>query len=56
MAVVWPMYELRRKPEPALLPTQEFFNLPHQIGMVGEAPAFDGAVSYTQQENGLQHS
>ena len=29
------MYEMRRrKPKPALLPTQLFVNLPHHIGMV----------------------
>ena len=27
------MYEMRRKPEPSLLPTMGIFNFPHQIGM-----------------------
>ena len=43
----------RRKPKPTHLPTQEIFNLPHDIGMVFEELAFDGAMSYTQQGNGL---
>ena len=35
------MHEMRRrKPELTLLPTQEIFNLPHHIGMVGEELAF----------------
>ena len=51
------MYEIRRgKQEPTCLPTQEIFNLPHDIGMVCEELAFDDAVSYTPQRNGLQHS
>ena len=40
----------RRKSEPTFLPTQGTFNLLHHIGMVGEEPAFDDAVNYTQQE------
>ena len=40
------MYEMRRKkPEPTLLLTQEFFNLPHHIGMVCEELAYDDTVS-----------
>ena len=51
------MYEMRgRKPEPAPLPTQVIFNLPHHIGRVGEELAFGDAVSYTQQGNELQYS
>ena len=30
------MYEMRRKPEPTLLPTQGIFNLANHIGMVSE--------------------
>ena len=41
------MYEMRvGKPEPTLFPTHGIFSLPHHIGMVGEALAFDDAVSY----------
>ena len=36
----------RRKPKPSLLPTQEIFNLSHQIDMVREELAVDDAVSY----------
>ena len=50
------MYEMRKKPEPTLLPTQGIFNLPNYIDMVWEELAFDDAVSYTQRGNGLQHS
>ena len=51
------MYEMRRrKSEPTLLPTDRIFNLPHHIGMICWEPAFDDAVSYTQQGNGLQRS
>ena len=46
------MYEMSRKPRP----TQAIFNLPHHMGMVWEELAFNDAVSYTQQENGLQHN
>ena len=46
----------RRKHEPTLLLTQGIFNHPHHIGMVWEELAFDDTISYTQQENGLQHS
>ena len=50
-------YEMRRrKPEPTLLPTQLIFYLLHHIGMVREDLAFDDAVNYAQQGNGLQHS
>ena len=49
-------YEMRRKPEPTLLLTQGIFNVSHDIGMVREELADDDAVSYTQWENGLQHS
>ena len=28
------MQEMRRNPEPKLVPTQRIFNLPHHIGMV----------------------
>ena len=38
------------------LPTKGIVNLPHHIGMVGEEPAFDDAVSHTQLGNRLQHS
>ena len=48
--------EMRRKSEPTLLPTQGIFNLLHHVGMVWEELAFDDAVSYAQQGNGLQHS
>ena len=38
------IYEMRRrKPEPTLLPTQGFFNLPHHTGMVWEELGFDDA-------------
>ena len=48
------MYEMRRrKPKPTLLPTQEIFNLLHNIGMVWEELAFGDAVSYIWQGNGL---
>ena len=51
------MYEMRmRKPEPTHLPNQVIFNLPHHIGTLCKELAFIDAVSYTQQENGLQHS
>ena len=51
------MYEMRRRnPEPTLLPTQAIFNRPYHIGMVWEELTFDDAVSYTHQENELQHS
>ena len=50
------MYEMKSKPEPTLLLTQEIFNLLHHVGMVGEELAFDDAVSYMQQGNGLQQS
>ena len=50
------MYEMRRrKPESTLLQTQWIFNLPHHIGMESEELAFDGAASYIQRKNGLQH-
>ena len=39
------MNEMREKS--TLLPTQGFFNLPHQIGMVSEELAFDDAVCCT---------
>ena len=47
------MYEIRRrKSKRTLLPTQEIFNLPHHIGMVGEELAFDDAVRiYTAGES-----
>ena len=51
------MHEMRRrKPDPTFLLTQAIFNLPHHIGMVRDELAFDDAVSYTQPENGLQHT
>ena len=50
------MYEMKRNPEPALLPTQPIFNLPHHVDMVREELAFDDALSYRQRGNGLQHS
>ena len=51
------MYEMRwKKTEPTLLSTQGIFNLPNHTGMIGEELAFNVAVSYIQQENGLQHS
>ena len=51
------MYEMnRRKLEPALLLTQAIFNLPYHIGRAWKKLAFDDAVSFKQQENGLQHS
>ena len=51
------MYQMRRrKRKPTLLPTQGTFNLQHHLGMVWEELAFDDAVSYTQQGNGLEHS
>ena len=51
------IYEMhRRKPEPTLFLTQGIFNLPHHIGIVLEELAFDDAVGYTQQGNGLLHS
>ena len=51
------MHEMkRRKPKPTLLLTQGIFSLPHYIAMVLEELAFDNAVSYTHQGNGLQHS
>ena len=40
------MYEMRRKPEPTLVPTQGIFNLPDHIGMVWEELVFDDDVSY----------
>ena len=48
------MCEMRKNPEPTLLPTQEIFNLPHNIVMVCEEPTFDDSVSYTQWGNVLQ--
>ena len=45
------MYEMRSSLHP-----QGIFNLPHHIGAVWEELAFDGAVSYAQQGNELQHS
>ena len=51
------LYEMRRrKPDPTLLLTHGIFNLVHHIGMVWEELAFDDAVSYTQQGNGLQYT
>ena len=51
------MYEMRRrKTSPTFLQTKGIFNLPHDIGLVGAELAFDDAVSYTQQGNGLQQS
>ena len=50
------MFEMRRKSEPILLPIQGIFNLPQHISMEGEELAFDDAVRYTQQGNGLQQS
>ena len=51
------MYEKRRrKRERTLLLTQVIFNLPHHISMIQEELAFDDAVSYTQEGNGLWHS
>ena len=41
------MYEMRRQPEPTLLPTQGIFNLQHHMGMVWEELVFDDAVSST---------
>ena len=50
-------YEMRwRQPKPTLLLTRGIFNLPHHMGLVWEELAFDNAVSYTQQGNGLQYS
>ena len=46
------MYEMRRNPKPTLLPYQRNFNLLHHIAVL----AFDNAVTYTEQGNGLQHS
>ena len=43
------MYEMIRKPEPTLLPTQGIFTSPHHIGMVWEELAFNDAGSYTQR-------
>ena len=51
------IYEMRRRqPKPTLLPTQGIFNIPHHIDMASEELAFNDAVGYTQQVNGLQHS
>ena len=49
------IYEMRRrrKPDPTLLLINWIFNLPHHIGMVREELAFDDALSYSQQGNGL---
>ena len=46
------VYELRRKPEPSLLPTQGTFNHPHNIVMIWDELAFGDTVSYTQQGHG----
>ena len=40
----------------SLLPNQGIFSLPHHISMVWEELVFDEDISYTQWENGLQHS
>ena len=43
------MYKIRRrKPEPTLLLTQGFFNLPHNVGTVSDELDFDNALIYTQ--------
>ena len=51
------IYQMRRRNlEPTRLLTEGIFNLPHHIGMVQKDLAFDDVGSYTQQENGFQHS
>ena len=53
------MYDICNEKEKAQahpLPTQGIFNFPHYIGMICEEFAFHDAVSYTQRDNGLQHS
>ena len=44
------------RPQPTVVPTTVIINPPHHIGMAQEELASDDAVSYTQQENRLQHS
>ena len=51
------MHEMRRrKPKPTLSLIHGIFNLPHNIGVVGEKLTFDSAISHTQRGNGFQHS